>query len=166
MSQQKKRTILLWALYALFFLLILLLQDVVLGKYSLRGVRLCLIPMAAAAVAVQTGPDKGGLFCLFAGIFWALSGADDGGAMVFFMTFTGTISGYLCVSYFHPRLLPSVLLSVLSLALTLGPVYLAHIYLEGLSLASLGPFGWQMLFSLPFSPVFYWCCKVIRKAGP
>lgn len=165
MSLQKKKSILKWALYALYFLFCLLVQDVLLGKYAFRGVPFCLAPAAAATVACREGAEKGGLFCLFAGLFWAWWGAADGGLMVLLLTFGGCLCGYLCAAVFHVRIAPICLLSLGCLLLTLGVQYLIHIYLEGLSLLSLGRLFFQLLLALPFCPLFHWACKAIGKVG-
>lgn len=161
----KKKNTLMWALYALFFLCAALLQDTVLGKFSFFGAGLCIAPMAAVCVAIQTGAEKGGLFCLAAGLALALSGTSDGGLWLFFLTLTGSFCGWLCATVFHPRLVPTVLLSLLSLILSLTVVYLIHIYLEGLAFRSVFFLFRQVLPAIPFAPVFYWCCKAIRKVG-
>ena len=165
MTRLNKRTILMWALYALFFLTVLLLQDAVLSKYSLRGARPVLVPLAAFCTALHTDAEKGGLFGLITGVFWALTGAADGGLMIFFMTFGSVLCGYLCSAYFHPRVLPAVVLSMLSLALCLLSGGLSRVYIEGLCLRSLAPVGLQLLMALPAAPLMHWCCKAIRKAG-
>lgn len=166
MARPNRRTVLMWALYALFFLIVLLVQDAVLSKYTVHGARVVLVPVAAACVAVHTDAERGGLFCLLAGLFWTLTGASDGGLMLLCMTFSGAVCGYLCSSFFHPRVLPAVVLSMLGLALCLCVGGLIRMYLEGLSFRSMIPIGTQLLLALPASPVLHWCCKAIRKAGP
>ena len=166
MARLNRRTVLMWALYALFFLTVLLVQDAVLSKYQLRGARVVLVPLAVFAVGVHTDAEKGGLFGLLTGLFWALTGAADGGLMLFFITFGGVLCGYLCSAFFHPRVLPAAVLSVLCLAMCLLAPALIRIYLEGLSLRSLIPVGFQLLMALPAAPLCHWCCKAIRKAGP
>ena len=165
MSPQKKKILLKWALYALFFLACLLVQDVLLGKYALQGVPFYLAPAAAATVACREGAEKGGLFCLLASLFWAWWGAGDGGLMVLLVTFGGCLCGYLCASVFHVRILPICVLSLGCLAMTLGVQYLIHIYLEGLGFASMGKFFFQLLLALPFCPLFHWVCRSIGKVG-
>jgi len=166
MARINRKTILMWALYALFFLIVLLVQDAVLSKFALRGARVVLAPLTVYCTAAHTDAEKGGLFGLLAGLFWALVGAADGGLMLFCMTFGGVLCGYLCSSFFHPRVLTTVVLSMLCLALCLLSGALIRIYLEGLSLRSLAPVGIQLLLALPAAPLLHWCSKAIRKAGP
>lgn len=166
MARINRKTILMWVLYALFFLIVLLVQDAVLSKFALRGARVVLAPLTVYCTAAHTDAEKGGLFGLLTGLFWALTGAADGGLMLFCMTFGGVVCGYLCSAFFHPRALPTVVLSMLCLALCLLSGALIRIYLEGLSLGSLAPVGIQLLLALPAAPLFHWCSKAIRKAGP
>jgi len=99
MARINRKTILMWALYALFFLIVLLVQDAVLSKFALRGARVVLAPLTVYCTAAHTDAEKGGLFGLLAGLFWALVGAADGGLMLFCMTFGGVLCGYLCSSW-------------------------------------------------------------------
>lgn len=162
---EKRKNILMWGLYALFFLIVLLLQDVLLGKFAIAGVRLLLIPMAVACVAVQTGAEKGGAFALAAGVIWALSGAANGGVSLVALTFCGLGCGYLCDAVFHRRLGAAVLLCLMTQIVTLLAVFFVRSYLEAAGLGSLRLMLRQILLSLPLSPLFYWCCREIRKVG-
>lgn len=155
----------MWALYALFFLCVLLLQDTVLGKFTFFGGAACLAPAAAVCIAVQTGAEKGGLCCLLAGVLLTLSGTSDGGLWILFLTVSGCLCGWLCESVFHPRLIPTVVLSLLCTVVTLSADYLIHMYLEGLPFGGVFFLFRQVLPAVPLTPVFYWCCKAVRKVG-
>lgn len=163
---QRKKTVTMWALYALFFLAVLLVQDAMLGRVTLWGASLMLVPAAAFAVAVHTGAEEGGLFCLIASIVWALSGAADGGLMILLLTFCGIVCGYLATSVLQSWLIPASALCLVALALTLGISYAVHIYLEELAKSGIRVYLLQVGMSLPFVPLFVWVCDRIRKVGP
>lgn len=163
---QRNKNLSMWALYALFFLAVLLLQDVLLGRFSALGAGIILAPMAVCAVAVHTGAEKGALFCLVASTVWALGGAADGGLMILLLTLTGAVCGYLCESVLQRWLVPAAILCVASLALTLLAQYAIHIYLEELTGRSLLILLLQLAISLPFAPLFVWVCGLMRKVGP
>ena len=82
-ASQVYRKYLMWGLYALLFLLVLLVQDVTLARQRFFGAKLNLLPMTVALIAMHLGHEVGGLFGLLAGEFWCLSGASCGSAAIF-----------------------------------------------------------------------------------
>lgn len=163
---QRRRNVLMWALYALLFLAVLLLQDCILGKFRIFKASFCLIPLLTCAVAVHTGPEEGGIFALIVGVVWALSGATDGGLMIFLMTFSAVVAGYLCGNVFGNWLLPASGVCLVGYALCLLVHYGIRIYLLEMHVESFVTLLVQLLLALPFAPLFVWCCQAIRKAGP
>ena len=77
----------------------------------------------------------------------------------------GCLCGWLCESVFHPRLIPTVVLSLLCTVVTLSADYFIHMYLEGLPFGGVFFLFRQVLPAVPLTPVFYWCCKAVRKVG-
>ena len=162
---ERKKQILMWALCALFLLVVLVLQDTVLGRMQPFGAPFCLVPVAALCVAMQQGGEKGSLFCLGAGLLLTLSGTSDGGLWIFFLTLAGGFCGWLCATVFHPRLIPTVVLSLLSFTVILAVISLIHIYLEGLPFQTVFRIFRQVASAVPFTPVFHWCAKALGKVG-
>jgi hypothetical protein len=77
----------------------------------------------------------------------------------------GALCGWLCAAVFHPRLLPTTVLSLLSLTVILAVISLIHIYLEGLHFQTVFRIFRQVASAVPFAPVFYWCAKAVGKVG-
>ena len=161
----RRKQTLMWALYALFFLAVLILQDTVLARLQPFGAPFCIVPVAALCVAMQQGGEKGGIFCLGAGLLLALSGTSDGGLWIFFLVLAGALCGWLCAAVFLPRLLPTTVLCLLSLTVILAVISLIHIYLEGLHFQTVFRIFRQVASAVPFAPVFYWCAKAVGKVG-
>ena len=65
---------LMWALYGVLFLFMTVFQTVTFGRMRLFGVKLSLIPVAAACIAMHVGGESGAIFGLAAGLFWCLAG--------------------------------------------------------------------------------------------
>ena len=65
---------LMWALYGVLFLFMTVFQTVTFGRMRLFGVKLSLIPVAAACIAMHVGGENGAIFGLVAGLFWCLAG--------------------------------------------------------------------------------------------
>ena len=165
MTPQKKKKLIMWALYALYFLLILLIQNTLCGKYALAGVHLILVPAAVTCVCIFTGPEQGGIFALAAATLWSLSGVTDGGLWLLTVTLCAVVSGWLCDAFFHRRLLAGILVCFFSLAITLAVSYLIRSYFQGGLLADLKLYLRQILLPVPLYPILYGLCALIRKAG-
>lgn len=165
MTQERKRTYKMWGLYVLFFLLVRVLQDGVLAKTPIADAVLYPLPLAAVCVSIWTGAEKGGLFCLIMGLFAAQERGVYGGILLFSLVLSGLLGGYLCEAVFNRRLLSAVLLCFLSLVLCLGAEFLVRAYLCGAGIGHLRVALRQLFLTLPLSPLMYWICKQIRKAG-
>lgn len=155
----------MWALFALLYLLVILLQTTLFGRVRPLGVKLDLMPVVVVCIALQVGHEAGGFFGLLAGFVWYATGADDGIlAMVTFTVF-GILAGWLCDNVFSRRFLPALLLTLGALLCHETAVFLLKFYLGG---ASGTLFLWALLttaLSLPACPLIYLAAKAMRKAG-
>lgn len=165
MTPAKKRTLLMWGLYALLTLLALLAQDTLLARLPVAQVRLCLIPVVAACVAMHVGASAGGVYALIAGAVWALSGTPDGGVRLLGLTVGGVLAGWLCDAMLNRRLSAAILLSAAALALTETPPLLLRLYLYGGGAQDFALLVRQILLSLPLAVPMWLLCARIRKAG-
>lgn len=165
MSRDQQKNLLMWGLYALYFLAVCLLQSVYLGQFTVADVHIFLIPVAVSSVCVCVGAEYAGTFALAAGLFWALMGGSDGATVLVCLTVSGCLSGYLCDAVFTRRLASAVVMALLSLTVTLVGVALVRAYLDGFGLWTLKLCLRQLIFSVPFAPALYWVAKTIRKAG-
>ena len=161
-----RKNLLMWGLYALLLFVTLLVQDVFLGKFTLLGIHLTLLPLLTCAAACHTDAGSGGVFGLCAGLLWALGGGADGGATLVCLTASGVLSGYLCDAVLHRRCLTGILCALLSLSVCGFGTLLMQFFLNDAGLWGLRLTLRQILLSLPLSPLFYWAAKIIRKAGP
>ena len=162
---QRYKNFIMWLLYAALFLAVLLVQNMLLGRLRFFGVKLNLLPIAIACIAVWTGHESGALFGLITGLIWAATGADDGSLSIVSFTLIGMLAGWLCDSFFPRRFLPALLLSF---AAVLGHElarFLLKFYLES---ADAVLFAWvpvTVFLSTLAAPVLYLLAKAIGKAG-
>lgn len=165
-NPRKRKNLLMWGLYSLLLLVIILLQTVFFGQFTLAGVHLLLLPIFISAVAVVTSAEAGGIFALASGLLWALSGGSDGGVTMVCLTVSGILAGFLCDAVLTRHLLSAVLMALLSLMVTCGGVLLLRLYLSPGGIFALRMSLRQIILTLPLSPPMYWVCKLIRKVGP
>ena len=78
--------ILRWTLYALLFLLAMMVQTVVLGNHPIFGANADFIPVVIVCVCMREGPERGGWFALLTSLFWFLSGAANGSISIAILT--------------------------------------------------------------------------------
>ena len=162
---QKYRKIIMWALYAALFVLVVLAQTTLFGRVRFFGVKLNLLPIAMVCIAMRTGHEAGGFFGLLAGLLWYALGADDGTMAIISFTVIGILAGWLCDNVFSIRFVPALLLSLGALLLHEGGLYLVKYYL-GSATAELG--RWVPItagLSLVTTPVIYLLAKIAGKAG-
>lgn len=161
---QRYKNIIMWALYAALFLLVLLMQTAVFGRTRFFGVKLSLIPVVLVCISICTGHEAGGLFCLIAAFVWHLSGADDGSVAILTMTVCGILAGFVCTQ-FSRRFLPAMGLCLCTLLLHEGVVFLLKFYLGAAEGSLLAWVFLSAVLSLPAAPVCYLLSKAIRKVG-
>ena len=161
----RNRTYLMWALFALVYLLVMLVQTTLFGRVRLLGVKLNLMPMVIVCIAMQVGHEAGGLFGLIAGFSWYASGADDGAlAMVSFTVF-GILAGWLCDTILRRRVLPAALLCFAAVLLHEGARFVLKYYLADASGVLLLWVPVIACLSLPVSTLIYLLTKAVRKVG-
>ena len=162
-ASQVYRKYLMWGLYALLFLLVLLVQDVTLARQRFFGAKLNLLPMTVALIAMHLGHEVGGLFGLLAGVFWCLTGASDGSAAILTWTVIGIAAGFVCDAVLARRFLPALGLSVLALLFHEGVVFFLNLLLADAAF-SMGL--WVLVtvgLSLLACPALYLLCRAIGK---
>ena len=60
----------MWALYGVLFLFMTVFQTVTFGRMRLVGVKLSLIPVTAACIAMHGGGESGAIFGLMGALVW------------------------------------------------------------------------------------------------
>lgn len=163
--QARYKNVLMWALYALLFLLVMVVQTVVFGRARFWDTKLCLIPVAVVCVAMYTGAESGGVFGLAAGTFWCLSGADGGGMLIVLCTLCAVCAGYLCERVFNRNLVSALMMSLMALTACQLTLFALKCYL-----GQSGADGWllllrQILLSMAACPPVTLAAWAIRKAG-
>lgn len=159
------RNALMWALYALLFLVVMVVQTAVFGRHRFWGAKLSLIPVAIACVTMHVGHEPGAIFALAASLVWYWTGADGGSVGIVTLTVTGIVAGYLCDAVYARRLLPALCLSLGAVLFHEGALFLIKYYLNE---ADLSLWRWlpiQVGLALPAGLVIFPLAKAIRKAG-
>ena len=156
---------LMWTLYGALFLLLAVLQTVVFGRPRFFGVKLSLIPVCVACVAMLAGAEAGALYGLCCGAVWCFTGAGGGAMHIVLLTVCGAVIGYLCDRYLVRRLLSAVLMSLLALVFCQTILFLLQCYLGTIRISTAYTLPIQIGLSLLSCPLIYLGAWAIRKVG-
>ena len=121
-------------------LTVFVIQGVVFGRTRYFGTKLSLLPVALACIAMHAGAENGGVFGLAAGTFWCLSGGDGAGLLILLCTLCAVAVGYLCDRYLNRNFLSALMMSLLTLIVMQGLLFLFKRYL-----GQTGEEGWSIL---------------------
>ena len=155
-----------WTIYALLFLMVLIVQDVIVAKHPPFGIKLKLIPVYIVCVCVREGPEQGGLFALLASVFWCLSGADYGNLSVAILPVGSILGAVLCRAVLTVRFLPTFLCCA-AVCLVNDSVIFAF----KLVLTAISPAQYHLVLlpcvglSLLSVPVLYFAVKAVSRTG-
>ena len=156
---------LMWTLYGVLFLLVAVLQTVVFGRARFFGVKLTLIPVCLACVAMLAGAEAGALYGLCSGAVWCFTGASGGAMHIVLLTICGAVIGYLCDRYLVRQLLSAVLMSLLALVFCQTILFLLQCYLGTIYIGTIYTLPIQIGLSLLSCPLIYLGAWAIRKVG-
>ena len=94
LTKLQQRQLLRWTLFGAVCVFGLVLQDVILSKFSLLGATTDLVPMAILLITVTIGSHQGSLFALIAATLYHFSGSAPGPYAIAYLSFLG-IAGAL-----------------------------------------------------------------------
>lgn len=163
--REKYKNLLMWALYGLLFVLVAAVQTVMLGKAQMGGVKLSLIPVVLACVAMHTGAEGGALYGLVIGAIWCFLGADGGALHILLLTLCGAAVGYACDRLLKRQIVSALLMSFGTLLICQGMLFLFKLYLGTAVPAHGGQMLLQVAVSMLACPFLYLAAWGIRKAG-
>ena len=141
--------------YALFMLLTLMFQNMVLSHIRPLGVCPLVLPAAAAAVGMFEGATFGPVFSLIMGYFADMSFVEN---RIFFMILLPVLSllgAFVSQFFINRRFFAFMGLSLLSLVITSGLQILKTMALDAWSTQLLLVGILQTIWSLPFSALAY-----------
>lgn len=155
-----------WALYCLLFLVAMMLQTVILGRYKLFGLQPDLVPVVISCVCLREGPERGGAYALGCSLFWALSGVDQGALLILLLTVLPILASVLLRRIFTHGFVSALVCCALILLLTHSASFLLKLFYESargsLYFTRLLP---TVVVSLLAQPAIYGLVKCIQKIG-
>lgn len=155
----------MWALFALLYLLVMLVQTTLFGRVRLFGVKLNLMPIVIVCIAMQVDHEAAGLFGLIAGFVWYACGADDAALSLVSYTVLAILGAWVCDNFLAKRFLSAMLLCLAATALHEGARFVLKYYLNDAPGRLLIWVPVITGLSIIPSPIIYLLAKAVRKVG-
>ena len=152
-DRKKARRALAWAI---FMLVTLLVQNTVLSRITILGVKALFLPAACVAAGMFEGGVGGAVFGLFLGFFGDMSYSENTVLFTVLFPMIGFFTGFAAEFFLNRRFLPFMAASLAAILLTALCQAVTAAILSGGSLGyMLRTAGLQTLWSLPPAALFY-----------
>ena len=148
--------------YALVFLVLFILQDLLVARITVFGVRAMLIPAAVVAIGLFDGGLWGGLLGLAAGLFSDMGCAEHTVLFTVLFAAAGFFSGVLGKYLLHKGFVSYIVLFVITMAVTTLCQMFPFLFFTDTDTAAVWRTGLiQLLWSIPWAVPVYFPCKSI-----
>ena len=95
LTKLQRLNLLKWSLYGLLCVFLLVIQDVIMSRFSFFGATTDLVPMAVLLITVLVGSEYGSVFVLVASTIYWFSGSAPGAYIIAIMSFFGIFATLL-----------------------------------------------------------------------
>ena len=152
--------------YALLFLVLFVLQDLLVSHIRVMGVRALFVPAAVAAIGLLDGGGWGGFVGLAVGFFSDMGCADQTVLFTVLYPFLGFFSGVLGQYLLRRGFLSYMALSAVCLAIITFCQMFRFLFFTDTDPAAVYRIGLiQVLYSLAWSVPVYFPCRAIAVRG-
>ena len=165
LSQRQRFSLLRWTLYALFFLLGLIVQDVVLYRVDYLGGGTDLVPCIIFMIPALEGGETGSVFALLASLVYYFSGSAPGPYMIPAITFLAVFAAIFRQACLPRGFFSILLCTTLSMVLYELILFGMGVFLGNIPLSWLRPMMLTALLTQAALPVCYPIARVIGKIG-
>ena len=165
LTQQQRKTLLKWVMYAIFLIATSILQDVILARIEIAGATTDLVPCAIVLITLAEGAETGCVFALVSSLLYLFSGTAPGPYAMVFITFLAVVltafrQGYLQKSFGATMLCTAVAVVVYELA-----IFAIGLFLRLTAMEYLNAFLLTAGFTLVLAPLQYVLVRSISKIG-
>ena len=129
LTRLQRKVLLKWVLYSLTLLLLSLLQDVILCRFTLLGATTELIPCAIILVCLLEGLDGGCIFTLCAACLYLFSGTAPGVYAMVLLTFLAIGAALFRQAYLQKGFLAALICTIPTVFLYQMLIYVVGLFL-------------------------------------
>ena len=164
-TERQRLSLLKWTLYALFLVLLSLLQDVVLCRLSIRGATTDLVSASILLLCVMLPTDTCAVFALISSILYFFSGMAAGPYSILFLTALGILMNILRYSYLRKGFVSTLLCAGFALMAYEMLLFVTGLFLEHTIAERFPAFCITGGISAAIMPVLYPVFLSIGKIG-
>jgi hypothetical protein len=161
----QRKQVLKWTLYAAVCLVLLVIQDVIMSRVSLRGATTDLVPAAILLITVVSDVYAGSLFSLIASTLFVFSGSAPGPYVIGFITVLGVAAAFFRQSFWRRGFRSNALCAGLALLAYEIAVWGTGIFLSLTYWSRFGVFFLTWLLSYVVMLALYPLIRRIQKIG-
>ena len=161
LTQKQRLQLLKWALYALVLVVLSVVQDVLLSRFSIFGTTTELVPCGIFLIVVAEGMETGSVFSLIAACCYLFSGSAAGNYTIVIITLLGIGAAFFRQSYLQKGFSAAMLCTAAGMILYELAVFLIGLFLGFTTFGRIGTHFLTGVYSLVFAPVLYPLVKVI-----
>lgn len=165
LTKKQRLSILKWSLYGVALLILSVLQDVILCRFSLFGATTDLVPCAILLICVYHGAEAGSVFALVAAAVYQFSGTAPGYYIIAVITVFGLVATTFRQGYLRKSMSADILCAGVAFALYELTIYLVAVFSGISSPARMLTMVLTFLLTMLFMPVFYPVTAAIDKIG-
>lgn len=165
LTQQQRRSLLKWVLYALLLTVLSVLQDVILTPIRLFGASTDLVPCAIIVICIAEGTEVGSLFALIASLLYLFSGTAPGPYAMVFITLLAVLVSAFRQGYLRKGFAASMLCTGAAMLVYELAVFIVGLFLDLTSPGRLLSFVLTAAFSMVAAPLLYLLAKAISAIG-
>ena len=165
LTQQQRRSLLKWVLYALLLTVLSVLQDVILTPARLFGASTDLVPCAIIVICITEGTEGGSVFALIASLLYLFSGTAPGPYAMVFITLLAVLVSAFRQGYLHKGFAASMLCTGVAMLVYELAVFIVGLFLDLTSPGRLLTFVLTAVFSMIAAPLLYLLAKAISAIG-
>ena len=164
-TRRQRLSLLKWALYALFLVLLSLAQDVVLCRLSIRGATTDLVSTSILLLCVMLPTDTCAVFALISTIIYYFSGMAAGPYTIVFLTALGIFMNILRYSYLRKGFVSTLLCAGFGLMAYELLLFVTGLFLEYTTTGRFTAFCITGGISVAIMPLLYPVFLSIGKIG-
>lgn len=165
MTPQQRLSALRWVLYAVFLLMISVIQDVILCKVSIFGATTDLVPCLIILICVELGAEKSAIFALIAALMYKFSGTAPGYYVIALIPILALLAAVARQSIFRKTLSSTLLCACIAVVLYEAGVFAFGLLFQNTSLFRGIRFAITAVISLLTYPILYPLTTAIEKIG-
>lgn len=165
LTQQQRRNLLKWVLYALLLVVLSVLQDVILTPIRLFGASTDLVPCAIMVICIAEGAEGGSLFALIASLLYLFSGTAPGPYAMVFITLLAIVVSAFRQGYLRKGFAASMLCTGAAMLVYELAVFFVGLFLKLTAPARLMNFVFTAVLSMLAAPLLYLLAKAISAIG-